>query len=131
MSEAISDKDNRRPKYLNLLQIRLPVTGFVSIAHRLAGVLIFLATPALLYILERSLQDPAGFSAVRSLLDNALVRLGLVVVLVAVLHHLLAGIRFLLIDLGVGESITGARRGAWLVLAGVGLSSAAALVLLL
>jgi succinate dehydrogenase / fumarate reductase cytochrome b subunit len=131
MSEAIRDKDNGRPKHLNLLQIRLLVTGFVSIAHRLAGVLIFLATPALLYVLERSLRDPAGFSAVRTLLDDALVRLALIVVMIAVLHHLLAGIRFLLIDLGIGESIPGARRGAWLVLAGVGLSSAAALVLLL
>lgn len=131
MRQMSSDHNDGRPKYLNPLQIRLPVTAVVSIAHRISGVLIFLATPALLYVLERSLGDAAGFTAVRTLFENGLVRVALILVLVAVLHHLLAGIRYLLIDLGMGVNLPGARRGAWLVLAGVGVSFVAALVLML
>lgn len=118
MSISADKKNDKRPKFLNLLQIRLPVTGVVSIAHRISGVLLFLLVPLLCYGLERSLRDEASFEALRSQLSGVAVKGVLWLLGAALALHLLAGIRYLLIDMGVGESLGGARRGAWAVVAG-------------
>ncbi|MDJ0873422.1 MAG: succinate dehydrogenase, cytochrome b556 subunit [Gammaproteobacteria bacterium] len=109
-----ADKDPR-PKYLNLLQIRLPVTGIVSIAHRLSGVLLVISIPAGIYLLQHSLGGPDEFSSLSGFFSSSAVRLVLLLIVMAVAYHLFAGIRFLLIDLGVGEHLPAARRGAWSV----------------
>ena len=111
-----NENKHPRPKYLNLLQIRLPITGIVSIAHRISGVLLVLCIPFGIFLLERSMQGPAGFAWLGGLFSSLAVRLGLFLVAAAVAYHLIAGIRFLLIDLGIGEHLQGARRGAWSVL---------------
>jgi len=46
---------DKRPVYLNLLKIRLPVTGMVSFAHRVSGVLLFLFIPYAVYLFDLSL----------------------------------------------------------------------------
>jgi len=40
---------NPRPRYLNLLEIRMPVPAFVSIVHRVTGAALFLLLPLLVY----------------------------------------------------------------------------------
>ena len=45
----------KRPVFLNLIAIRLPVAGVMSIVHRITGVLMTLAVPALIYLLDLSL----------------------------------------------------------------------------
>jgi len=50
-----------RPVYLDLLRIHLPLPGWVSILHRVSGVLLFLAVPLGVWVLSRSLSDEAGF----------------------------------------------------------------------
>ena len=45
-----------RPKYLNLLQIRLPIPGLVSILHRVSGAVLFLFIPFLLVLFELTLE---------------------------------------------------------------------------
>lgn len=107
-----------RPKHLDLRVIRLPVTGVASILHRLSGLLLVLATPALIALLARSLEGPAGFEATRQLLNSAPAGVVLVLLAWALGHHLLAGIRFLLLDVDVGVERPAARASAWLVSGG-------------
>jgi succinate dehydrogenase / fumarate reductase cytochrome b subunit len=105
-----------RPVFLNLLQIRLPVPGVASIAHRVSGVLLFLAIPLFLFIFQRSMQGEAGYAEALNLLRHPLVMLITLVLLWSLLHHWLAGIRYLLIDVDVGVERAAARRSAWTVL---------------
>ena len=103
------------PVFLNLLRIRFPVGAVTSIAHRLSGLLLFLSLPVLVYWLDLSLRDPVGYADAREWLDCIWVRLASVVIVWSLVHHLFAGLRFLLIDLGLGVERATARRSAWAV----------------
>jgi succinate dehydrogenase / fumarate reductase, cytochrome b subunit len=93
----------QRPKYLALHEIRLPLAGFASILHRVSGAGLFLMLPLLIWLLQLSLGSTAEsaemFSAITG---NLLVKLILVGLLWAFLHHFCMGIRILLIDIHVG-----------------------------
>ncbi|MDH3871497.1 MAG: succinate dehydrogenase, cytochrome b556 subunit [Gammaproteobacteria bacterium] len=103
------------PVFLNLFRIRFPVAAVTSIAHRISGVLLFLFFPFLVWLLDLSLQGPDGYARALALLQPLWVRLGLALIGWSLLHHLLSGIRFLLIDIDVGVSLGAARRTAWAV----------------
>ena len=107
-------KDNR-PKYLNLLKIRLPITGVASINHRISGLLLFLAIPFSLYLLQLSLKNKNGFDEVLSCLSSPVIKLAFVLLTWSFVHHLFAGLRFLLIDQNIGISLPAARKTAWFV----------------
>jgi succinate dehydrogenase / fumarate reductase cytochrome b subunit len=107
---------NGKPIYLNLLQIRLPVPGFMSILHRVSGAFLTLAIPLAIYLLELSLSGPEGYAKAHVLLDGWLARLVLLGLLWALLHHLFAGIRYLLLDVDVGIDKPRYRQSAWAVL---------------
>lgn len=110
-----------RPKYLSLsallFEIRLPLPGWVSILHRISGLLLFVAVVWLLYLLDRSLASEAGFDAVRRYAGLLPVKLSLLVLVWAYCHHFCAGIRFLLLDLDKGVDLPTARLSSWIVLA--------------
>ena len=106
---------NPRPKYLNLVQIRLPLPGFVSILHRVSGALLFVLLPLLLCLFQTSLGTD-GFGAVKAVLANPLAKLVLLGLLWAFLHHLCAGIRYLALDLLYGIELAPARASAMTVL---------------
>lgn len=106
-----------RPKYLNVMQIKLPVTGVVSIFHRVSGILIILCIPLLLYLLHKSVQDESGFLWVNELIQSFGMKLVIVIILLALVHHLLTGIRFLLFDIDLGVTRDSARKISWFVLA--------------
>ncbi len=103
------------PVFLNLFRIRFPVAAVTSIAHRISGVLLFLFFPFLVWLLDLSLQGPDGYARAIALLQPLWVRMGLALIAWSLLHHLLSGIRFLLIDIGAGVSLRVARRTAWIV----------------
>ena len=107
-------KDNR-PKYLNLLKIRLPITGVASINHRLSGLILFLAIPVSIYLFQLSLSSEAGFLETLNFLSSSWIKLALVLLTWSFVHHLLAGFRFLLIDQNIGISLSPARKSAWFV----------------
>ena len=111
------DKNNKRPVHLNLFVIRLPVTGVVSIVHRLTGVLLVLVFPLFLYLLQESLRDPAGFENVRALLRSPAGRALSLLALWLVAQHFFSGLRHLLLDVEIGMERAQARVGAWLVFA--------------
>ncbi|OOY99734.1 succinate dehydrogenase, cytochrome b556 subunit [Solemya velum gill symbiont] len=104
-----------RPRFLNLMKIRLPLPGVLSILHRISGVLMVLAIPFLIYLLDFSLRDAAGFAAAAGVLDMLLIKLGLAVIVWGLFHHLFAGIRYLLLDMDIGVEKQQARASSWIV----------------
>ena len=107
-----------RPVFLDLTRIRLPVAGILSIAHRISGVLLFLSIPLLAALLSLVLSGEEGYRQAHALFQAWPARLALFLFLWALMHHLLAGIRFLLIDLDLGVTAPHYRQSAWLVLFG-------------
>ncbi len=109
---------NPRPVYLNLVAIRLPLPGIVSILHRVSGAALFLfGIPLLLCGAGASLASPESFAALKATLANPLAKLVLLGLAWAYLHHFCAGIRVLLLDLHVGDDLAPARRSSAVVLA--------------
>ncbi|WP_295882105.1 succinate dehydrogenase, cytochrome b556 subunit [uncultured Thiohalocapsa sp.] len=105
-----------RPVFLELWHIRLPIPAVVSILHRISGVLMVLSIPVFAWLFAQALASPAGFAASAAFLTHPLVQLGLLVMAWALLHHLIAGIRYLVIDLGIGVDRPTARSTAWTAL---------------
>jgi succinate dehydrogenase / fumarate reductase cytochrome b subunit len=103
------------PKFLDLLRIQMPVGAVLSIAHRVSGVMLFLSLPLMVYLLGLSLQGPAGYERAQDWLGSLPVQMWLILLAWSVFHHLLAGIRHLLLDIHVGVDRPQARRSAWLV----------------
>lgn len=103
---------NQRPFYLNLLRIRLPVGGLVSILHRASGALLSLAIPALLYAFMLSLRSAEDFRRLGEFFGGFFGWLLAVVLTWALLHHFLAGLRHLGFDIGLGEAKAAARLSA-------------------
>jgi succinate dehydrogenase / fumarate reductase cytochrome b subunit len=116
---VMAEKNKKRPVHLDLLHIRLPVGGVVSILHRVTGVLLVVALPGATYLFRESLLGPESYERVVALMRPLPVRILLFALAVALVHHLFAGIRHLLLDLDVGISRRGSRQGAWLVLVAV------------
>jgi succinate dehydrogenase / fumarate reductase, cytochrome b subunit len=106
-----------RPKFLNLFQIRQPVTAIVSGLHRISGALLFLFLWLFLAGLQRSLASPESYAQLISFLDQPLVKLLILGLIWAYLHHTFAGIRHLGLDLRLGIELPGARATAFVVLA--------------
>jgi succinate dehydrogenase / fumarate reductase cytochrome b subunit len=112
-----------RPKYLNLFSIRLPLPGVVSIAHRLSGVLMFIAIPAMAYVLGLSVGSETGFEQAKMMFGNPFIKIILVVIGWSICHHLYAGIRYLLLDADIGIDLQSARMSAAIVMAAAILST--------
>ena len=107
----------QRPKHLALHEIRLPLAGFASILHRISGAGLFLMLPLLIWLLQLSLgstQDSAATFA--AITGNWLVKLVLLGLLWAFLHHFCMGIRILLIDIHVGVEKQQAHNSAMAVM---------------
>jgi succinate dehydrogenase / fumarate reductase cytochrome b subunit len=104
-----------RPVFLNLFKIRLPIAGIMSIINRVTGVVMVLAIPVFIYLLDLSLSGPEGFTAAKGLFTSAFVKLILFLFLWGLMHHFLAGIRYLLIDIDIGVEKPLFRQTAWAV----------------
>jgi succinate dehydrogenase / fumarate reductase cytochrome b subunit len=119
-----------RPKYLNLMQIRMPVTAVVSIMHRASGAALFLALPLLLWWWQLTLTSVDTFDAFRAMISHVLVKLILLGLLWGYLHHVCAGIRHLVLDLDMATDLPAARLTSMLVLAvSIGLTVVTAVLL--
>jgi len=108
--------NDSRPVYLNLLKIRLPLTGMISFAHRISGVILFLALPFAVYLLDLSVKSEFSFQKVQQILQQPFMVFVQILLLWSLAHHFFAGIRFLLIDAEIGVEKSSARSGAWIVL---------------
>lgn len=114
MSDSATAK---RPKHLNLLAIRLPLPGVVSILHRASGLYLIYALPFLVWALAIAAESPAGYEKVGEVFAHPLIKLLLLGVIWSTMHHLCAGIRFLLLELRLGLELQQARMLAGVVMA--------------
>lgn len=105
-----------RPVYLDLTSIRQPLPAIVSILHRASGALLFLAgIPLSLWALQTSLGSADAYASFAATLSHPLAKLVAIGFAWAYLHHLLAGVRHLLLDLHVGIDLASARRSSAIV----------------
>jgi succinate dehydrogenase / fumarate reductase cytochrome b subunit len=107
----------KRPLWYNLSPLNLPLPGLVSILHRISGAVLFLLLLWLLYLLDQSLTSAERFEAVRQTIAQPLVKLVLLGLLWAFLHHLCAGIRYLFLDVHKGVDLATARATSVAVIA--------------
>lgn len=107
---------DQRPVYLNLIKIRLPLPGIISFAHRVTGVVLFLALPFAVYLLDLSIESEQSFAKVQQILNQPVMLFVQILLLWSLAHHFFAGIRFLLIDAEIGVEKSSARLASWLVL---------------
>ena len=108
--------NKNRPKHLALHLIKLPLSGVVSILHRISGLLLFLCLPLLLLMLQYSLRSIETYTQLVQMLQKPFLKLILLGLGWAFLHHLFAGIRYLAIDLDLGVALPQARVSSRLVL---------------
>lgn len=108
-------KDNR-PVNLDLTKFHFPLPAIASILHRISGVVIFIATAILLWLLGESLTSEQGFQRVTEWLQSPLVKILVWGTLAGLLYHLIAGVHHLMVDLGIGDTLQAARQGAIVVI---------------
>ena len=123
IKEHLSTNHNKirpvyRPVFINLLQIKLPVSAFISITHRLSGVYNFFITlPLALYLLYFSTKSYNDFMYVNSIFNNpSLFSTFVTFSFLVYFYHLLTGFRHLLQDIHIGESLIVSRLSSYLVL---------------
>ncbi|RZI40550.1 succinate dehydrogenase, cytochrome b556 subunit [Herbaspirillum sp. HC18] len=118
MSEAVSK--NRRKygvmSFADIRHYRLPLAAYVSILHRISGVIMFVLLPFVLYLLDKSLTSEISFEYFKGYTSHPLVKLALVALVWAYIHHVCAGIRHLLADVHIGLDKEGGRKSAVIVL---------------
>ncbi|MCZ8236338.1 MAG: succinate dehydrogenase, cytochrome b556 subunit [Inhella sp.] len=100
-----------RPQFTNLnvfkdlTTYRLPIAGFVSILHRISGLLMFLLLPFVVWLFDTSLTSEISFEVFRSafvagigFVPAVVVKLVVLALIWAYLHHFCAGLRHLWMD---------------------------------
>ena len=98
----------KRPEFRNINALkdlptyRLPAPGWVSILHRISGVLMFVLLPLIIWMFDTSVSSEISFARFRFAFNNGawgvllkLVALGLIW---AYLHHFIAGLRHVWMD---------------------------------
>ena len=116
---------DKRPVNLDIGTMKLPVTAYVSISHRLSGVFLFVMSGLLVWALDMSLSSEAGFAQLAALLSTPLAKVLLWATASAISYHAFAGIKHLIMDMGVGETMAGGVMGARIVIALAVLAAAA------
>jgi len=96
-----------RPVNLDIGTIKLPITSYVSILHRVSGVILFAAVALFLLALDSSLASADSFAALKATLGNPVWQFVIWASLSALGYHLVLGVRHLVMDLGVGETLEG------------------------
>lgn len=122
MSEAINGiVKKERPEFRNIhltdiARYRMPLAAFVSILHRISGVLIFLLLPFILYLLNSSLTSEISFDYFKGFTSGWFVKLIILALSWSYLHHFCAGVRHLIMDTHLGLDKDSARKSAVSVL---------------
>lgn len=107
---------DKRPVNLDISTIQLPLAAITSITHRITGVILFGGIAVLLWLFDLSLSSEAGFARVQDMLSATWVKTIVFALMAALTYHLVAGVKHLLMDLGIGESKSGGPLGARLVI---------------
>ena len=106
-----------RPVNLDIGTMRLPITAWVSIAHRASGVFLFAGMAVLIWALDASLASPESFASLQECLGSPLAKLVIWAVVAGLIYHTAAGVKHLIMDFGIGETMEGGILGARIVIA--------------
>jgi succinate dehydrogenase cytochrome b subunit len=106
-----------RPVNLALWTFKYPLAAIASLTHRITGAVLFVGVALLLYLLDLSLASEQGFADAQVLLAQPLPKLLLFAVVATLIYHLVAGVKHLLLDFHVGDSLEGGHRAAQLTIA--------------
>lgn len=109
--------NQKRPVNLDLGTMKFPPMAIASILHRISGLVLFLLMPLMLYFLGMSLHSNESFIELQRMLASSYFKLLLWAFGAALIYHLLAGIRHLIMDLGYGDELNAGRRSAVFVIA--------------
>ena len=101
---------------LDLLKFAWPFQALVSITHRIAGVILYVGIAFLLFALQMSLESEAGFNELKMMIASPLGKFITWGILSALAYHFVAGIKHLIVDFGIGETLEGGFMAARLVL---------------
>ena len=107
---------DKRPVNLDLRSLKFPPMAIASILHRISGLAMFLLLPMMLWFLDLSLKSESSLDGLRQLLQNPSYKLVLFLFGSAWIYHVLAGIRHMLMDLGLGEGLEAGRYSAIMVI---------------
>ncbi len=107
---------SKRPINLDLLAFQFPLAAKSSILHRVSGVILFVAVAFMLCALASSLESAQSFAELKAAFDNGLVKFVTWGILSALGYHLVAGIRHLLMDVGIADGKDSGRVTAAVVL---------------
>ncbi|XOV88359.1 MAG: succinate dehydrogenase, cytochrome b556 subunit [Pseudomonadota bacterium] len=105
-------KNDHRPVNVDpgdLARFAWPVTAIASILHRVAGVVLFVAIAFALYAFDLSMSSEEGFERLKAMLGSPIGMLITFGLLAALAYHFVAGIKHLLLDLEVGDTLEGGR----------------------
>ena len=107
------NKDHR-PVYIDLRKINLPVSALISITHRLSGMYVFFITlPLMLALIYFSTESEDSFNDLSLFLKDYKFILGLIVLSFCILwYHILSGVRHLIMDAHIGESLIASKYSA-------------------
>ena len=107
MSEAAKP----RPEYRNIniftdvRTYRLPAAGLVSILHRVSGAMMFVLLPFIIWLFDKSVSSEISFGQFTSAFSAGLwifpgwfIKLVVLALIWAYLHHFIAGVRHLYMD---------------------------------
>ena len=135
----MTDNAKKRPEFRNINALtdlpsyRLPAAGIVSILHRVSGVLMFILMPFIIWMFDTSVSSEISFAKFKLAFNVGLgfvpgwfMKLVALALIWAYLHHLIAGMRHLFMDVQHAVSKEFGRSSA---IATLGLSIAMTLVL--
>lgn len=119
MSDSLktSKPQFRNINITDLVHYRMTLAATTSILHRISGVLIFLLLPFILLLLDKSLMSEISFDYFKGIVSHWFVKLLILALVWAYLHHFCAGIRHLFADVHVGVDKVNGRKSAAIVLA--------------
>ena len=111
MTELATPSRPQRPEFRNinafkdLPTYRLPLAGWVSILHRVSGALMFLLLPFIIWLFDTSVSSEISFARFRAAFNvglgfvpGVIVKLVALALIWAFLHHLIAGLRHLYME---------------------------------
>ena len=113
---------DERPINLDISTIKLPITAWASISHRVSGILSIPIFALFLWTLQLSLESKDSFHTLQENFSAPLAKVLILSVLTVFVYHVLAGIKHLIMDLGYGETFEGGVIGAKILFASTGLS---------
>ena len=112
MTELDTTAQPKRPEFRNINAItdlpsyRLPLAGIVSILHRISGAIMFLLLPFIMWLFDKSLSSEVSFGKFTAafteglwVFPGVLIKLLVLALIWAYLHHLIAGLRHLWMDI--------------------------------